>query len=806
MQAVFDVVQDRSGNAVAGAYVAVYTSSNVLATLYSDNGVTPLVNPTITNFDGEYFFYAPNGTYRIEISATGYAGQSIPGVVLYDPADGFSTGSITYTGTLTGGTGVVDIGSGQFYKDTAGRVGIGLVPLAATGGNGGTLQIGNPTTSSGAGITIGATTTADIQFSDGTSGADQYAGLIRYSHVANALSFWTASAERVRIDQNGNVGIGTSSPAAKLHLFDSAAPEARLQIGTNTSQGAFSFYSGSIKDASIGFVPNTSILELNSGRSAAWGGKITFVTDTSERMRIDQNGNVGIGTVSPSAKFEVYQDGNNVLRVGAGATGIAGFNFNGNAGTYNTTSFLVQQSGTRVAQLVNLSSNPLLFGTSGNEVARFDASGRFGVGTTSISALIEGWYTSTAPSLSSSAGAAFSLRGSSTLRVNIGSDPATPFGGWIQSSNDAGSAFPLNLNPLGGNVGIGTTSPVTKFDVVGADGQGVQFRTGTRTVGIGQVSSEAALYWGSGTALTFFSGLERMRLDPSGNLGLGVTPSAWGSGWKAVELVGGSVASSVATQMRVYQNAFFNGTNTVYKTANPASLYLQDSGGHYWSYAPSGAAGANISFVQAMVLNASGNLGLGVTPSAWGAAYTVFEVRNSGNAIWSPAANDLKLTTNVVHNGTNYTYAATAVAGRYEQNTGRHIFLVAPSGTAGSAITFTEASRLTEAGNQIDYQPAESAQNTSVTLTVANLQARIITSNAAVTLTLPTGTTLEGYTTSMAVNTAFDVTFIATTANAITIAANGNTTVGNLTVSGNTSGTFRFRKTATNTFTVYRIS
>lgn len=118
----------------------------------------------------------------------------------------------------------------------------------------------------------------------------------------------------------------------------------------------------------------------------------------------------------------------------------------------------------------------------------------------------------------------------------------------------------------------------------------------------------------------------------------------------------------------------------------------------------------------------------------------------------------------------------------------------------------TERARLTADGNQIDFQPAESAQNTSVTLTVANLQARVITSNAAVTLTLPTGTSLENYTTSMATNTAFEVTFIATTANAITIAANGNTTVGNLTVSGNTSGTFRFRKTATNTFTVYRVA
>lgn len=118
-----------------------------------------------------------------------------------------------------------------------------------------------------------------------------------------------------------------------------------------------------------------------------------------------------------------------------------------------------------------------------------------------------------------------------------------------------------------------------------------------------------------------------------------------------------------------------------------------------------------------------------------------------------------------------------------------------------------ESFRLTQNWNVLFYQPAESPQNTSATLSIAQLRSRIITSNAAVTLTLPTGADLETYTfTTMSVNTAFEVTFIATAANAITIAANGNTTVGSLTVAANSSGTFRFRKTATNTFTIYRVA
>lgn len=72
-----------------------------------------------------------------------------------------------------------------------------------------------------------------------------------------------------------------------------------------------------------------------------------------------------------------------------------------------------------------------------------------------------------------------------------------------------------------GNLGIGTGTSVTaKLDVVQASGDGaIQYRSSTRTVGIGQQSGEAAVYWGSTTALTFTSaGIERMRIDASGNL------------------------------------------------------------------------------------------------------------------------------------------------------------------------------------------------------------------------------------------------------------------------------------------------
>lgn len=89
MQRFFDVVQDRNGTCIPNALVYVYVgSTSTLATLYSDNGVTPTVNPVTTNSDGEYAFYAANGTYTLQIQATGFDSQVRPGTIIFDPADG----------------------------------------------------------------------------------------------------------------------------------------------------------------------------------------------------------------------------------------------------------------------------------------------------------------------------------------------------------------------------------------------------------------------------------------------------------------------------------------------------------------------------------------------------------------------------------------------------------------------------------------------------------------------------------------------------------------------------------------------
>jgi hypothetical protein len=97
MQQFFDVVQTRSGAAIADVKVTVYNSSGGAATLYSDNGVTPKANPVTTNADGEYSFYAANGTYSAAFSSSAYVNETRTGIQLFDPADSAASNQVAYT-------------------------------------------------------------------------------------------------------------------------------------------------------------------------------------------------------------------------------------------------------------------------------------------------------------------------------------------------------------------------------------------------------------------------------------------------------------------------------------------------------------------------------------------------------------------------------------------------------------------------------------------------------------------------------------------------------------------------------------
>jgi hypothetical protein len=196
-------------------------------------------------------------------------------------------------------------------------------------------------------------------------------------------------------------------------------------------------------------------------------------------------------------------------------------------------------------------------------------------------------------------------------------------------------------------------------------------------------SSGSGYSWLQCRLRTDYSQNYDLLLNPNGgNVGIGVTPS--------IRL---HVSTTALIAARLESTSASNASLIDFKdpsTTASAKVMVGSNGDALRLF-----SGGNLS----ATLDASGNVGVGVTPSAWNSSYRALQIGATG-ALWQSASGFTFLSDNAfVNSGASNTYITTAAASFYRQNAGVHTWWNAPSGTAGNAITFTQAMTLDTLGN-----------------------------------------------------------------------------------------------------------
>ena len=389
------------------------------------------------------------------------------------------------------------------------------------------------------------------------------------------------------------VGPGSSTDNALVRFDTTTGKLVQNSVGILSDAGALSGLTDISASGSVTLSGGTAngVPYLNGSKVLTTGSALTF-----------DGTNLGIGTASPNAKL-VVAGGSEYITNTAGNS--AGIEIAGNGNTPTTNSLFIGQGSTSLAFIYQRANADMLFGINNSEQMRLTSTG-LGIGTSSPSA---------------------------------------------------------KLDIQGGNIVVGTTTAGNStasmtFGKVAAGGGTISNRISLATYGglygaymeaYADLNASTATYLAFGTqAGGGGTPTERMRLDSSGNLGLGVTPSAWFATSRILQIGSGGAIES-RTNFNPYisttSNAYLDTAGTYrYIGSAEAGRYLQDSGTHKFYTAPSGTAGNAISFTQVLTVAADGkatstaagvdnNFTLNSTAGAYSTTLTLAAAGGGGSTI-----------------------------------------------------------------------------------------------------------------------------------------------------------------------------
>ena len=520
---------DGSGNIVLPGTLTISTNKLVATQEYVGTQVAALVNSAPTTLDTLNELAAalgndPNfattvatsiGTKQAQLNGTGFVKVSGT-TVSYDNSTYLTTASATSTylplsgGTLTGAL------SGTSATFSGAIQGNGLTLLNSSG------TYANWYVSSYLIGRIGNVDTNDMYY-DSTFGGN---------HIFRTGTLGTTSpSNKMIITTSGNVGIGTTSPSEKLVV--KVATNQNLEIRQASSLGAYNGIGLDALNDARNTVVDLVLRGTNLSLISSGATPMILATNSTERMRITSGGNVGIGTQSPTST-----SGYATLTVGGG--GATRGQITWNSGT--TAIGYAYNDGTNM----NIGSNAaLIFATTvgATERMRITSGGNVGIGTTSPSNRLS-VYESTGSTTSTMD---FSTIGNS-IKGHIGmwSNNFYITSNWFYNGSQNADNTGYGLNAIGfdnsgfmsfltspagsnyvsermritstGNVGIGTTSPGAKLEVV--DTNGSQLLIGYSTTATNYYDATTHIFRAT------YGGTERMRITSGGEVLIGTTSDA----------------------------------------------------------------------------------------------------------------------------------------------------------------------------------------------------------------------------------------------------------------------------------------